>query len=295
MIKVGYRAHDFGSFENASALGKRVAETNPQGLIQLALNKVIPSSRPWQEWDEEYISSIRDDLAAYGVRVAIIGCYINPIAQDEDVRKREIERFKRSLSLSKAFGCPYVGTETGTATPSGGGYSIETSSPRNFELFKDTLSQLLDAAEKYDSYVAIECVARSHSISSPERMARIIDTFRTDRLKTIFDPVNLIPYTGIPEDDGVPIRIPSEEAEARFVNTVLDLYGDRLVAVHCKDYFLEEETGFKHGDIPALTGVFRWESFAKEVRRRGKEDVPWLLEDMNPLTAVETTRRIQSF
>lgn len=295
MIKVGYRAHDFGSFETATELGKRVAQVDPEGIIQLALKKVIPSSRPWKDWDEEYISGIRDELKAQGVRVAIVGCYINCIAQDEEVRKKEIARFKKSLSLTKAFGCPYVGTETGTASPSGGGYSIETSSPKNLDLFKDTLSQLLDAAEKYDAYVAVECVARTHTISSRERMARIIESMGTDRLKTIFDPVNLIPYTGIPESDGVALEIPSEEAEAKFVSDVLDLYKGRLVAIHCKDYVLDKATGFKHGDLPALTGVFRWDSFAREMKKRGLEDIPWLLENMNPLTALETTRRIQSF
>ena len=107
--------------------------------------------------------------------------------------------------------------------------------------------------------------------------------------------MNLIPYTGIPEKDGVPLEIPSEEAEARFVNEVLDLYGDKLVCIHCKDYRLEKATGLKKGDLPALTGNFRWDSFAKEIRKRGLEDIPWLLENMDPSTAVETTRILQSF
>ena len=53
MPEVGYRAHDFGSFGSASALGERI-ESIRKGCIQLALNKVIPSAKPWEEWDEEY-------------------------------------------------------------------------------------------------------------------------------------------------------------------------------------------------------------------------------------------------
>lgn len=78
MPEVGYRAHDFGSFGSASALGERI-ESIRKGCIQLALNKVIPSAKPWEEWDEEYISGIRDDLLKHGVWVAMIGCYINPV------------------------------------------------------------------------------------------------------------------------------------------------------------------------------------------------------------------------
>ncbi len=292
MPRIGYRAHDFGSFDSASALGERIESIRPS-CIQLALNKVIPSAKPWQEWDEEYISGIASDLRAHGVTVAIIGCYINPINPDKEARKKEIERFGRSLSLASAFGCPYVGTETGTIAPDGG-FHIDTSNPGNLAIFRDSLARMLDLAEKHDAYVAIEAVARNHSISTIERMADILSRFQTTRLKTIFDPVNLIPYTGITEADGVSLRVPSEEAEQRFISRVLDLYGERMVAVHCKDYILDPETGTKIGDLPALTGVFRWASFARELRKRNI-DVPWLLENHNPATVRETAETLEKF
>ena len=292
MPRIGYRAHDFGSFDSASALGERIESIRPS-FIQLALKKVIPSSRPWQEWDEEYISGIASDLRSHGVEVAMIGCYINPIHPDKEAREKEIRRFETSLSLASAFGCPYVGTETGTFAPDGG-FHIETSDPGNLQIFRDSLSRMLEAAEKYDAYVAIEAVARNHTISTVERMADILASFPSERLKTIFDPVNLIPYTGIPEKDGVALRIPSEEAEHRFVTKVLDLYGDRHVAIHCKDYYLDPATGLKVGDIPALTGVFRWKAFAEELRRRNI-DVPWLLENHNPATVRETAETLEKY
>ena len=292
MPRIGYRAHDFGSFDSASALGERIESIRPS-FIQLALNKVIPSARPWEDWDEEYISGIASALMQHGVTVAIIGCYINPINPDKEARKREIQRFGKSLSLSSAFGCPYVGTETGTASPAGG-YSIETSSPENLKIFYDSLSEMLDLAEKYDAYVAVEAVARNHTISSIERMAGILEKFHTKRLRTIFDPVNLLPYTGIPEKDGVPLKVPSEEAERRFVCDVLDLYGDTLAAIHCKDYILDPETGTKTGDLPALTGIFRWQNFAEELRKRNI-DIPWILENHNPKTVKETAETLERF
>ena len=293
MPRIGFRAHDFGSFDSADALGRRVAQTKKPAFIQLALKKVIPSCRPWQEWDEEYISSIASDLKAHGVSIAIVGCYINPIHPDAERRKDEIRRFRKSLSLTGAFGCPIVGTETGTANPSGG-YSIATSEPRNIEIFKESLSQMLDEAEKDDAYVAIEAVARSHSISSAERMRKILDSFGTRRLKVIFDPINLIPYTGIAEKDGVPLRSPTAEAESSFVRDILDIYGDRIAAIHCKDYILDPSTGLKIGDLPALTGYFRWQAFAGELRSRGI-DVPWLLENHDPSTAGLTAETIERF
>ena len=198
----------------------------------------------------------------------------------------------KSLSLAKAFGCPYVATETGSEHPELK-YSVNTSDPKNIEIFKDSLSKMLDAAEKYDAYVAIEAVARSHTISSPARMRDILETFRTDRLKVIFDPVNLIPYTGLLEPDGVPLRIPTAETEHRFVTEVLDLYKDKLIAIHCKDYILTEEAGLKVGNLPALTGNFRWKDFADEIHRRNI-DVPWLMENLDPKTVAETSRKLEA-
>lgn len=292
MLRIGYRAHDFGSFDSVAALGERIESIRPS-FIQLALKKVVPSSRPWMDWDEEYISSVTSELKAHGVDVAIIGCYINPINQDKEARMKEIERFGKSLSLAHAFGCPYVGTETGTAAPDGG-YSIDTSNPGNLAIFRDSLSRMLDLAEKYDAYVAMEAVSRNHTISSAKRMADIFSSFQTKRLKSILDPVNLIPYTGIPEKDDVALRVPSEEAEHRFVSDILDVCQDRLVAIHCKDYILDPATGTKIGNIPALTGIFRWKAFAEELRKRNI-DVPWLLENHNPATVKETAETLEKF
>ena len=124
-------------------------------------------------------------------------------------------------------------------------------------------------------------------------MRDILETFRTDRLKVIFDPVNLIPYTGLLEPDDVPLRIPTAETEHRFVTEVLDLYKDKLIAIHCKDYILTEEAGLKVGNLPALTGNFRWKDFAEEIHRRNI-DVPWLMENLDPKTVAETSKILEA-
>ena len=293
MNRIGFRAHDFGKFESASALAERISKVKDPAFIQLALNKVIPSARAWKDWDEEYISSIREELAAFNVSVAIIGCYINPIHPDPEKRRSEIERFKKSLRLAKAFGCPYVGTETGTTNPSGG-YSVTTADPSNLDIFRSTLAELLEEAEKCDSYVCIEGVNHTHTISSPARMEKILDEFTTDRLKVIFDPINLLPFEGIAEDDGTPLEHPTPQAQRRFYSRCLDIFQDKLVAIHCKDYILDPVTGAKVWDRPALTGVFDWKGFSAELRSRSI-DVPWLLENLQPETVVETTRTLEQF
>ena len=93
MNDIGFRAHDFGTFTSAQELAKVVSSIKTPSYIQLALGKVIKPSRGWEDWDEEYISSITADLAAYGVSTAVVGCYINPVHPDEGERETHIKRF----------------------------------------------------------------------------------------------------------------------------------------------------------------------------------------------------------
>ena len=292
MKNIGFRAHDFGSFPSADALGKTVASFKSPASIQLALGKVIKPSRPWTEWDEEYISSVREDLSRHGVSVAVVGCYINPVHPDEDERRRNVERFCRSLELNRAFGCRIVGTETGSWT-SDISYNVETYTEKVFTVFLKSLEQMLKAAEEHDAVCAIEAVSFRHTICSVERMARVLETFRSGHLKVIWDPVNLVPLTGIVETDGSNPARPSAEAQRRFYTEALDAFGDRICAIHCKDYVLQEN-GLKKGDIPVLTGVFDWKGLAKELEKRSIE-VPILLENHNPATLRETLSTLEEF
>lgn len=292
MKNIGFRAHDFGSFASAEQLGKAVAAIKTPACIQLAVGKVLKPSRPWQDWDEEYISSITDTLSSFGITVAVTGCYINPVHPDEEERKKNIRRFERSLELNKAFGCRIVGTETGSFTPDIS-YSTETYTDKVFSIFLSSLEQMLDAAVRNDAVCAIEAVSHHHTICSVERMAKVLELFPDEHLKVIYDPVNLVPVNGIRELDGSYPARPSAQAQRNFYTAALDAFQDRICALHCKDYVLTEK-GFKKGDLPALTGVFDWENFFKELDRRSIS-VPILLENHNPATLRQTLASLNKF
>ncbi len=291
MLNLGFRAHDFGSFSSVEELGGNIESLFPGSIIQLALKKVVPSSLPWTEWTEEYIESVVSSLASHGVKVAIVGCYINPVHPDEEKRKSEIARFKKSLALSATFGTKIVATETGTQNPKGG-YSPLTSDPKYLEVFYSSLSEMVETAEKYNAYCTIEAVNHTHTMTSLERMAGMLEKFPSKNLKVLLDPINLVPYTGIMEKDGSELLHPTAEAQRAFYSPILDVYGERLVAIHCKDYTLSDE-GTKIGNLPALTGVFDWAGFMSEMKKRGY-DIPWSLENMNPSTVKETVEKLQS-
>lgn len=291
-MNIGFRAHDFGKFENAKELGKRAHEFKDSSFIQLALSKVIPSAKNWKDWDEEYISSIAQDLQEYGVSVAVIGCYINPVHPDENQRKNELLRFKKSLSLNKAFGCKIVGTETGSANPDCS-WNALTGEPKTLETMYRSVDFMLNEAIKADGIVALEAVTWKHTICSVERMSNLLDKFNDEHLKVIYDPINLSPMLGIPELDGTVIARPSREAQEAFFASALDAFGNRICALHLKDYNLDEN-GWKVGDYPATTGVLDWQNLFKNLEIRNI-DVPILLENFNPDTVKETLITLDKF
>lgn len=289
MFNLGFRAHDFGSFSSVEELGKNINSFFSHSSIQLALKKVVPASRDWREWDEDYINSIRETLLSYGVNISIIGCYINPVHPDEEKRKSELERFKKSLSLWRAFGTKIVATETGTQNPNGG-YSPLTGEKKYLELFYSSLSEMVNEAEKYGAYCTIEAVNHTHTMGSLERMARMLERFPSSSLKVLLDPINLVPYTGIKEKDGIELYTPTKEAQKAFYSPILDTYKEKLIAIHVKDYILSEE-GTKIGTLPALTGVFDWQGFIQEMKRRGY-NIFWSLENMKPETVKDTVEKL---
>ncbi len=285
MLNIGFRAHDFGTFSSSAELGDVVSSVKKNASIQLALNKSFPNARKWEQWDEEYISSFLSPLFERTVSVGVIGCYINPVCPDPDKREKELQRFERSLSLTDAFRCKVVGTETGSPALDNS-YTLKTSSLENLDNFYKSLERMLNAAVKYDAVCAIEPVCKSHTISSVQRAVAMLEKFNDEHLKIIYDPINLLPWIGLTEKDGVQLEVPSDEAVKNFVTESLDAFGDKIVAIHLKDFKLSDQ-GFKIGDLPSLTGVFKPAILFDQLRARNI-DVPILLENHNPKTVKET-------
>lgn len=260
---IGFRAHDLGNFASLSDLAKAAASFQKPCVIHLALHKVLKGKeRPVEEYDEAYVQEIHDTLAKEGVSLSMIGSYFNPIHPDPQIRQAQINRFIINLQYTKAFGCRIVGTETGSHNPDIK-YDMATYEPENFDLCLKTIGQLVDAAEKYDALACIEPVSHHHTISTVERALKVSETFKSEHFGFIYDPVNLVPYTGIPEKDGSVREVPSDEAQERFFRSAFDAWGSRIKTIHIKDYRLNPQDGTKIGNLMAGCGVINWKLFFK--------------------------------
>jgi sugar phosphate isomerase/epimerase len=276
MIRIGLRAHDYGKKQPPELVADTLAALKPAS-IQLALGKAFSDAPPDGGISPGYARAVRDSFAKRGIAIAVLGCYINPVHPDPDIREKMLRRFEEHLRYARDFDCPMVGTETGSRN-SDCSYHPDTEKPETFDLLCASIDRLITCAEKCGSIVAVEAVADQHTIASIEKMTALLERFPSPALKVIYDPVNLIPVRGLPA------------SQADFFNRAFDAFGDRIAAVHAKDFRMEQ--GRKSGALPALTGELDYPALLEIIERR-KPGIDILLENGKPET-IERFRRLSA-
>ena len=108
-LNLGMRGHDL-NYDTPEQLAKSLNKVGATS-VQLALKK----SFPWIKGEEsltpalgKYIKKCFDEN---GVNLSVLGCYINPIAEDDKVLRNQLDWFKANLIFSKYLGADMVGTE----------------------------------------------------------------------------------------------------------------------------------------------------------------------------------------
>lgn len=223
-MRFGMRCHDV-IHNNIEDLAESIQEKNFKS-VHLALTKVKTDF----DFKKSHITPgmakhIRDTFGKRGISIDILGCYINLAHPDDAELKVLLDRFKEHIRFARDFGCSLVGTETGALNKE----YVEGPENNTEEAFLRTLNsvkELVKEAEKFGVIVAIEGVAK-HVINTPERMKRVLDNIDSNNLQVIFDPTNYI----TPEN---------YENQDELIKKAFDLFGDRIVAVHAKDFICED-------------------------------------------------------
>jgi L-ribulose-5-phosphate 3-epimerase len=275
-LHAGVRAHDFGKLP-IEELGRRVREKGFTA-IQLALAKSLPGIGTAPGFlSPGFANHVRDALARHGVTIAVLGCYINPIHPDPEIRRRELARFTEHLRFARDFGCSVVATETGSRAPDCS-YHPETETEEALEEFIGVIRGLVSTAERFGVTVGIEGVAGQHTISTQERMVRVLEAIDSPNLGVVYDPVNFLPVERT-------VELQEDSIEGAF-----ERFGDRIVTVHAKDFTVVD--GRKKGDLPAGTGLLNWNLLFRLLKKR-KPMMHVLLENTTPETMDRTLRFVR--
>ncbi|WP_366414847.1 TIM barrel protein [Paenibacillus sp. GP183] len=118
-----------------------------------------------------------------GIRIGVLGCYINPIHPDPVQRRYEIDRFKEHLRFARDFGTTILATETGDWN------TYQAQDPLlyrdiGWSVLKETVEELIEEAERWGVYVSLEPVCE-YTLSTHERMRQLLDEVRSNHTNVL--------------------------------------------------------------------------------------------------------------
>lgn len=216
-MNVGFRAHDCAMGE-IEKLSDRLAFMGVKN-IQLALRKSLKTvDFSKVTFSPGFARHIKKELDKNNIHVTVLGSYINPILEDEDARREQVNLFIENLKYAKYIGADMVGTETGNP-PEGGREA-------SYKILVKSIREIADAAEKLGVMFAVEGVYYG-TLSTPEYMKRLIDDINSPNMLVIFDITNLL-------------GVDNYQNQREIIDKAFNLYGDRIAAIHLKDFIVED-------------------------------------------------------
>lgn len=267
-MKKGIRGHDVRA-AGIPAICEKMKESEME-YIQLVLERSI-GFKPGG-FSEELAASVSAELG--DTKIAVLGSYINPSATDPAVREGEINKFKEKINFARVLKPLAVGTETGFYGPTQSDEMNNTEEAYQHVL--GTMRPIVEYAEECGVNVAIEGVG-IFVINSPSKMARIVSDLGSDNVKVIFDPVNYISAKNYKEQDDI-------------INDTFELLSDRLVAIHAKDFSVDECGKMTYPD-PGL-GMLNYPLIFANMKKYGV-DVPIIMEGINEERGKESFARLE--
>ena len=222
-MRIGVRAHDFPKLP-AEELARRIAAKG-MASVQLAPNKALQgvSLKPG-DLTPELAARVGGAFSKHGVRIAVLGCYVNPIHPDSARRAELLAWFKEHIRVCRDFGCSLVALETGSVNADYS-YNPANAGVEALEALVTSIAELAEEAERFGVAVGVEGVAK-HVANTPARVRALLDAVRSPSVKVVFDPVNLICSDNWMD-------------QARVIGQSLELFGDRISVIHSKDFVME--------------------------------------------------------
>ena len=264
-LNLGVRAHDFGR-QPVQSLATSIASSG-FGCVQLALNKAIAGLNLTPgDLTPELARDLGQAFRWQGVKIAVLGCYINPLHPDTKTRARLLQFFGDHLRVARDFGCPLVALESGSLNADYSPHPANHDEPA-FQTLLTSLEPLVVLAEELDVCVGLEAVT-THTVSSANKMRRVLDTLRSRHLKVVLDPVNLLNAGNVSQ-------------QQRIVTEAFDLLGPDVAVLHAKD-FIPDREGLR--TVPAGSGQLDYAPVLRWVRSV-RPGIPILLEEADASVA----------
>jgi sugar phosphate isomerase/epimerase len=187
--------------------------------------------------------------------VAVYGCYKNLANPNPAQLSDIVEEYEASMRFASWLGVGCVGTETGSPTE---GYvhfpqCPEAHGQEALETFVANLRTVVGSAERFGVAMAIE-PGWNEIVFDPGRTRYVLDEVSSANLGVIWDPVAQLSAENVDSSEAIAARM-------------IELNGDDIVAMHAKDYVMEDGKVVCHaaGTCGAFdfSDIMRWQDEAK--------------------------------
>lgn len=246
MLNITIRGHDLSGVKSVKELA---AQTKKQGVhnLQLALGMSFPDMPSCAaNLNPGMGAAIKRELAKEDVQVGILSCYINMIHPDLEIREQLLQKFESYVRHARHFGAAMVASETGCVLPEIQ-YTEDNFTDEAFADMVGVIRRLVKAGEESGMLVGIE-PGLNHPLYSLERVEQLLTAVQSDYLGIILDPSNLITSGDF-------------QGQVALVESAFQRFGDKIVAVHLKDFKVEDDkiipVNLGEGliDYAAITGI----------------------------------------
>ncbi len=261
-MQFGMRAHDLGKKDFLSL----VKEINEMGInkTQLAFYKAIDDMDfTLGNFNEGLCEYMSRELKKNDITVSVFGSYINPIHADDEVRNKEIAKFKENLKYTKFLDAKMAATETGKLLD-----WSDAGIEKQYQRLLDAMKQVRNDAEKLGVFFAVEGVS-TETLHDSKLIKRFFEEIDSPNALSLYDPANLIKVDEI-----------SSAEIGKNIDTCFEDFGDRIAILHLKDFVVEtDENGNKvKVAVPIGEGVMDFERLFYYTKRR-KPHITALIED----------------
>jgi sugar phosphate isomerase/epimerase len=180
---------------------------------------------------------VRDTFRDNDLPVCAISAYTNIVHPDLDERKRRVDYLKEIIRNARAFGTPYVVSESGTFnTESDWVHDDKNRTEEGYETARDVIADLAQTAYDHGSVFLVETYV-NNVIGSLAETQRLFNDVRSAGLELLMDPTNYFESYNIDQMDEI-------------LNEVFNALGDRIRVAHAKDVKRAgADKSEKHADI----------------------------------------------
>lgn len=221
-LRLAVRAHDIPA-ENPQELCERLLALQVHE-IQLVAHKSFPDF----VYDDAHVKELAQQLRQHKIRVAVYGCYIDPLSP------QGCKRFLQHIRFAAQLEAACIATESAVVPG-------QRLTPQEYEQLEQTFAKFARQALQCGVHAAIETVA-VHPVATPQQTLKLLQ--KAPGLRAILDAENLRAS-----------QWPGAEDPAR---QALDLYGGCLAAVHWKSCDAQADPEIlawlrEHPQVPLVT------------------------------------------